>query len=275
MRIIITENQLKTILLTETKTIVVPDNQLDRAKSLVDKLKGKGFTLSQSAAMVGNMWIESGFDPDSESSNGAIGLMQWLGNRKSALKKYAEHKGTDWTSENTQLNFIKVELKDGYELSDGQVIAKGGDYEVNQFDNAMKGDTIHKKAENFATMVERCGTCDGTLSNRKQSAKKIYDYINGDYKKTDKTTTTTTDKKESGKYSVGSTIYPKVSEGYVNVRKEASRNSDRIVKIESPNKIGKITKITTDSNGYDWYKVTLDKSVDGYTSGWIRSDAVK
>ena len=116
MRIIITENQLKTILLTETKTIVVPDNQLDRAKSLVDKLKGKGFTLSQSAAMVGNMWIESGFDPDSESSNGAIGLMQWLGNRKSALKKYAEHKGTDWTSENTQLNFIKVELKDGYEL---------------------------------------------------------------------------------------------------------------------------------------------------------------
>ena len=273
MKIIITENQLKTILLTETKTIVVPDEKLDRAKSLVDKLMNKGFDLSQSSAMVGNMWIESGFKTDAKSGNGAIGLMQWLGSRKTALIKYAEHKNTEWSDENTQLNFIKVELKDGYELSDGQIIAKGGTYEVNQFDDAMKGDTIHKKAENFATMVERCGNCDGTLSNRKQSAKKIYDYINGDYKKTNKATTI--DKKETKTHSIGSTLYPKSSEGYVNVRKEASRDSDRIVKIESPNKIGKITKITTDSNGYQWYKVTLDKLVDGYTTGWVRSDVVK
>ena len=273
MKIIITENQLKTILLTETKTIVVPDEKLDRAKSLVDKLMNKGFDLSQSSAIVGNMWIESGFNASVESGNGAIGLMQWLGSRKTTLKKYAEHKGTEWSNENTQLNFIKVELKDGYELSDGQIISKGGTYEVNQFDNAMKGDTIHKKAENFATMVERCGNCDGTLSNRKQSAKKIYDYINGDYKKTNKTTTI--DKKETKTHNIGSTLYPKTSEGYVNVRKEASRDSDRVVKIESPNKIGKITKITIDANGYQWYKVTLDKLVDGYTTGWVRSDVVK
>ena len=115
MRIIVTESQFKRVLLVETKTEVLPDDRLGRAKSLVKKLMSRGFNLEESSAIVGNMWIESGFDPTITSGNGAIGLMQWLNEpRKSALISFALHLGTSWTDEETQLDFIKVELQDGY-----------------------------------------------------------------------------------------------------------------------------------------------------------------
>lgn len=266
MRIIVTESQFKRVLLTETKTIVVPDEKLGRAKSLVNKLMSRGFNLEESSAMVGNMWIESGFDPTAKSGNGAIGLMQWLTEtRKRALLNFALHLGTSWTDEEMQLDFVKVELQDGYELSDGKIIGKGGDYEVGQFNSAMQGDTIRKKAENFAKKVERCGGCDGTINNRKESAKKIYDYIKGTYKPKG-------DKKSKPSDFV---VCPKIDgDGYVNVREKADRDSVRIAKIYSPDKVGVVTEEITDSDGNKWYKVTLDKKVDNYTVGWVRSDVV-
>ena len=269
MRIIVTESQFKRVLLVETKTEVLPDDRLGRAKSLVKKLMSRGFNLEESSAMVGNMWIESGFDPTITSGNGAIGLMQWLNEpRKSALISFALHLGTSWTDEETQLDFIKVELQDGYELSNGKIIGKGGDYEVSQFNSAMGGDTIRKKAENFAKQVERCGGCDGTINNRKESAKKLYDYIKGTYKPKE----TKEIKKSNPSYSV---VCPKKDgDGYVNVREKADRDSERIAKITSPSKVGKVSEEIIDSDGNKWYKVTLDKKVDNYTVGWVRSDVV-
>lgn len=282
MRIIITETQLKKVLLYETKQEIITDEYLDKAKSTVSKLQTRGFNIDEACAMAGNIWAESQFDPAIESSNGAIGLLQWLGDRKKALKSYAEHKGSKWSSETIQLDYIKVELLDGYKMTNGKYIPnlpsdiKSSDqYEVNQFNSAMKADTIPQKAQKFAKLVERCGDCDGTIDIRKESAKRIHDYINGTYKKSGNKSTTTTKKEETGSHSVGSTVYPKESEGYANVRKEANRESDRIVKVMSPNKIGKITKIKTDDEGYQWYQVTLDKKVDSFTTGWVRSDAVK
>ena len=59
MRIIVTESQFKRVLLVETKTEVLPDDKLGRAKSLLKKLMGRGFNLGESSAMVGNMWFRS------------------------------------------------------------------------------------------------------------------------------------------------------------------------------------------------------------------------
>jgi len=279
MRIIITETQLKKVLLYETKQEVITDEYLDKAKEIVTKLQNRGFGLDAACAMAGNIWAESQFDSTNEGSNGAFGLLQWLGDRKKALNSLASHRGVDATSEKLQLDFIKIELKDGYKVG-GELIPNlpsdiiaSPKYEINQFNSAMKSDTIPAKAESFATKSERCGTCNGTIDIRKQSAKRIHDYINGTYKKSSGTTTKKTE--EKGSHSVGSTVYPKESEGYANVRKDADRDSDRVAKILSPNKIGKITSSKTDEDGYVWYKVTLDKEVDGIKTGWVRSDAIK
>jgi hypothetical protein len=285
MRIIITETQLKKVLLYETKQEVVTDEYLDKAKDIVTKLQNRGFGLDAACAMAGNIWAESQFDSTNEGSNGAFGLLQWLGDRKKALNSLASHRGVDVNSEKLQLDFIKIELKDGYKVG-GELIPNlpsgikdSPKFEINQFNSAMKSDTTPAKAESFATKSERCGDCGGTINIRKQSAKRIHDYINGTYKKTNgnvkSTTSATTKKEEKGSHSVGSTVYPKESEGYANVRKDANRESDRVAKIMSPNKIGTITKIKTDDDGYQWYQVTLDKKVDGFTTGWVRSDAIK
>lgn len=282
MRIIITETQLKRVLLYETKQVVITDEYLDKAKDIVSKLQNRGFSLDSACAMAGNIWAESQFNSAEEGPNGAWGLLQWLSDRKKALNSLAVHRKVDISDEKLQLDFIKIELKDGYKIN-GEFIPnltkdiKGApEYEINNFNAAMKSDTIPAKAESFAKKVERCGDCYGSLPIRRQSAKRIHDYINGTYKKSSgnvKSTTNTTTKKEvSGSHSVGSTVYPKESEGYANVRKDANRESDRIAKIMTPNKIGKITKVKIDGDGNEWYQVTL---VDGVTTGWVRSDAVK
>jgi hypothetical protein len=284
MRIIITETQFKRVLLNETKQDIITDEYLDKAVSIVKKLVSRGFSADHGCAMAGNMWAESKFDSSVESPNGAIGLMQWLGDRKKALINFALHKKSKWSNENTQLDFIKIELIDGYKLNNGEHIPnlpkdiKSSDkYEVNNFNSAMKADTIRKKAVKFATLVERCGDCDGTIDIRKESAKRIHDYIAGIYSPTSKKNTKSTEKKQSkNSDKIGSVVYPKKSgDGYVNVRAKADRDSDRIVKITTPNKVGKVTEEKTDSDGNKWYKVTLDKKVGNYTSGWVRSDIVE
>jgi len=282
MRIIITENQLKRILLTETKQSVITDEFLDKAKNFVNKLIGKGFTLEQSCAMAGNVWAESQFDPTIKSSNGAIGFLQWLGDRKKALISYATHKESEWSNESIQINFIAIELKKGYKLSDGEFIPNipkdiknSNEYEMNNFNSAMKGDTIPQKARNFAVKVERCGDCDGTLSIRSQSAKRIHDYITGTYTPTNTKSKTGEKTKDKSSYSVGSTIYPNEKDGYANIRKEPLTSSERIGKISSPDAIGTISKVETDIQKNKWFKVTLSKKIDNYSSGWVRSDVVK
>jgi len=282
MRILITENQFKRLLLTETKQGTIIDEYLDKASRIVKKLMGKGFTKQESCAIAGNMWSESKFDASIKSSNGALGLIQWLGDRKKALIAYAKHEESTWSDENTQIDFIYIELKNSYKLSNGDYIPgipkelKNETWnETIQFKKAMKGETVQQKAEGFATKVERCDDCAGSIPVRKSSAKRIYDFINGDYQPKDKDSKTG-EKKTTNDSMVGKTVSPKKSgDGYVNVRENADRNSDRVAKIISPNKIGKVTETKTDSEGNKWYKVTLLEKVGGYTSGWVRSDMVE
>lgn len=68
----------------------------------------KGLHINQSAAIAGNLWVESGFNIEAEGDNGAsYGIAQWNKSRKKKLLKWIEKK--DNTLE-TQLEFLWWEL---------------------------------------------------------------------------------------------------------------------------------------------------------------------
>lgn len=271
MRIIISENQLNLLLSEEdNKQSVIFGDFIKKGVNIAKKLVSRGFSNEQSSVIVGNMWAETTLDWTAGNSvDGPYGLLQWRGDRLKALKNYATHTGRKISNIDTQLDFVKVELMNDY-LHKGkfipnlpQDIKNSPSYESNMFDNAMKADTIQSKAKEFALNVERCGDCGGSIPIRKKSAQVIHDFLSN--KKSSIITK-----------SIGSIIYPKniKDNDYVNVRKYAQRDSDKIVTIKYPNKIGTIIKTFEDSKGFSWYKVKLTKPVNGIDSGWVRSDVV-
>lgn len=77
-----------------------------------DGLISWGFTAEQAAGIMGNIYAESGFNPAVVNSNGgAIGLCQWLFERKTNLETFAATvNNADWTDLNSQIQFICMEL---------------------------------------------------------------------------------------------------------------------------------------------------------------------
>lgn len=75
----------------------------------------KGLTLPQIAGIMGNIKTESNGSPTAYNPNeGAIGLAQWEGGRRTALQAYAAAHGTTETDLMTQLNFYWQELTGSY-----------------------------------------------------------------------------------------------------------------------------------------------------------------
>lgn len=70
-----------------------------------------GLSGDQAAAVAGNWQIESGLNPSAyNAKEGAIGLAQWEGGRRTALQKFAAARGTTESDLNTQLAFFKSEM---------------------------------------------------------------------------------------------------------------------------------------------------------------------
>lgn len=79
--------------------------------AITDFLAGKGLSAAQIAGVEGNLWVESGFNPtDLNKAEGAIGIAQWEGPRRTALRAYAAQTGSTETSLSTQLAFMWKEL---------------------------------------------------------------------------------------------------------------------------------------------------------------------
>lgn len=75
-------------------------------------LVGKGLTPAQAAGVEGNFYIESRFDPTAyNAKEGAIGLAQWEGDRRTKLQQYARSQGRTETDLMTQLGFLWQELQ--------------------------------------------------------------------------------------------------------------------------------------------------------------------
>lgn len=86
-----------------------------------------GLSPAQAAGVAGNLQVESGLNPTSANpAEGAIGLAQWEGGRRTALQQYAQSKGTSETDLQTQLEQLGNELH-GPESSAYQHLLAAGD----------------------------------------------------------------------------------------------------------------------------------------------------
>lgn len=134
------------------------ESETAEAKQLLDGLVSRGFTKEEAAAIVGNLYAESGFRTGATNpKSGAYGLMQWLGGRKSRLIQFAKDKGKQASDLQTQLDYIAWELKGG------------NAYETSQFQRAMAyGNTISAKTKGFAYEVERASADELSSSMRKR-----------------------------------------------------------------------------------------------------------
>jgi Phage tail lysozyme len=75
-------------------------------------LRGKGLTPAQVAGVEGNLKVESNFSPTaSNPREGAVGIAQWEGGRRTALQAYARAHGTTETDLSAQLGYLWQELQ--------------------------------------------------------------------------------------------------------------------------------------------------------------------
>jgi hypothetical protein len=85
-----------------------PTSNLDRITAF---LRSKGFTAAQIAGIEGNLQVESGLSSTAfNKREGAIGIAQWEGGRRTNLQKFAASSGTSETNLDTQLAFMWSEL---------------------------------------------------------------------------------------------------------------------------------------------------------------------
>ena len=115
-------------------------------------LKGAGFSDDKYdyavAGAIGNLAYESGgLNASAVESNGVgIGLAQWSNTRRTALEAYANSKGTSWTDEDTQIEFLITEIV-------GSGPAK--DFASKEFyDRTYKGKTYNESTWKNATTVD-------------------------------------------------------------------------------------------------------------------------
>lgn len=76
---------------------------------------GKPLNPTQAAGIMGNMYVESGFNPSAiertTRAEKGHGLVQWTFGRWYELERFAAQKGTAWDNLNTQLEYLKKELE--------------------------------------------------------------------------------------------------------------------------------------------------------------------
>jgi tail lysozyme len=87
-------------------------NNVDR---IVQFFTSKGLSKTAIAGILGNLQVESGFNPGAQNANeGAIGIGQWEGGRRTALQAFARAHGTSETDLNAQLGYMWQELSGSY-----------------------------------------------------------------------------------------------------------------------------------------------------------------
>lgn len=181
--------RLKSLLTEGNVPIANHPELIPTAVDIAQKLVVQGFSKAEAAAIVGNMWAESTLNPTAGKETGPYGLIQWRGDRLDALKKYAELIGGNISDLQTQIWFLKIELKNGYKSSlapdKGLIpglsknIKDSPNYEVVMFNRAMSPADVQDKALGFAEKSERMGDAELKLSkkSRMESAQTIYDNL--------------------------------------------------------------------------------------------------
>jgi hypothetical protein len=139
--------------------------------TIVAGLKRRGFSLKESCAIAGNLWVESKFSPTAVNSiSNAYGIAQWLGERYKSFIKYIKDDKSK-KSLSVQLDFLTKELTD-------PKFSKNG-YEALMFKRAMAyGNSVEEKTHGFAAKVERAGAdVQKSLARRQGAAIELYNYF--------------------------------------------------------------------------------------------------
>jgi len=144
---------------------------LDPNALLVAKrMQAAGYTRGQIAGALGNLQLESGFNPrineggkvGSPMGVGGFGLAQWTGGRQNALINFAKNKGLDPGSVEAQADFLIHELA-GPEKRAGQ---------------SLRGAVSPEEAaRRFVVDYERAGI--PKTEQRQQAARAIYEKLGG------------------------------------------------------------------------------------------------
>ena len=83
----------------------------NNAEKIYNYLVGQGLSSHVAAGIMGNMMQENGMR--TEDNSGGLGLVQWIGSRRTAAFNYARKHGMNPTSLEAQLGFLMHELNTG------------------------------------------------------------------------------------------------------------------------------------------------------------------
>ena len=108
---------------TTTETQLDNKGMTKNAKNIYAHWKQKyGATPQAAAGILGVLQLESRLDPNSvNSSSGAMGLAQWLGNRKDKLADLAHKENKPATNLGVQLDYLDQELNSSYYASNKKI----------------------------------------------------------------------------------------------------------------------------------------------------------
>ena len=151
----------------------MPANYSPQNVSTISQILGsKGWTDSQIAGVIGNMKIESGFDPNAYNMSGTVGplggghvgIIQWDAGRQANLVDFANKNGLDPRDVQTQALFINAEATNP---------AYGEVASYQRFFNNSA--TPEQAASNYNQYVERSGEAPGTaIDVKRQNAAAAY-----------------------------------------------------------------------------------------------------
>lgn len=83
-------------------------------KDIWNYLKSCGLSDAGAAGVMGNLSVESGFNPEAVNDYGYTGIAQWGGSRLDKLKSQAIAEGRSYTDLDFQLDFLMNELQSSY-----------------------------------------------------------------------------------------------------------------------------------------------------------------
>jgi hypothetical protein len=126
------------------------------AEKIWNFFSGKGMSSGAIAGIMGNLQQESGLNPNAQNPNGAFGIAQWMGGRKTGLQKYAQSNGLEANSLEAQLGWLWEELQNG---QNGNV-------------KDMQGMNARQAADYFEKKFERSG--GSAMGKRRSYAEDFY-----------------------------------------------------------------------------------------------------
>lgn len=148
----------------------------ESAAEMAQYLMANGVSTIAALGIMGNLGGESAYDPTAYNPNDnggpSGGLAQWHdtdfnGNgRFSALKRFAEGRGTDWTDRKTQLDFLLYELNTGYK---------------DVLDRLNSATSIEEATRIFVEGFEKPANPEGVLPERINNAYAVQEQLNNSF----------------------------------------------------------------------------------------------